>query len=163
MGSKIIVKGADFSRCAVAVTPNYEESLIGSSQTIWNNAASIATAGAYGAQVQENGYVSGIIIKSSADCSSKAMVQVYEDGSQDNPQIYDVLPKVFEAGVHEYTFTSPVPVAAGQVICIGGGSGTIFFYYASSGGDYPVSTFGGSVPVDNWRIYTINFVMQSEV
>lgn len=163
MGSKIIVKGADFSRCAVAVTPNYEESLIGSSQTIWDNAASVASAGAYGALVQENGYVSGLIIKSSADCSSKATIQVYENGSEDDPQIYDVLPTTFEAGVHEYTFTSPVPVTTGQVICVGGASGTISFYYASSGGDYPVSTFGGSVPVDNWRTYTFNFVMQEEL
>lgn len=162
MGIKIIVKGANFSAHAVSQSPNYEESLIGSSKTLWNNAGSTASAGAYGVLVPSDGYVSGIIIKSPSAASEKFIIRIYEKNSETQIGEYDVMPSPIGEGENEYVFTSPIPVEEDQVICIGGGSNAVKFYYASSGGDYPVSTSYGYVPESGWRIYTFDFVLQTE-
>lgn len=164
MGTKIIVKGADFSECAVSRSSLYEESLIGSSQTLWNEASSVAAAGEYGALVENEGYVSGIIVKSSADGVGMPTIRIYENGSTTLLREYNVMPRMLSEGKHEYTFTSPVPVHAGEVVCISGAKNNYApFYFNESGGDYPVSKNRGTIPSSGYRIYSFNFVMQTEI
>lgn len=164
MGTKIIVRDADFSANAVSRSSLYEESLIGSSQTLWNEASTVAAAGEYGVLVEDEGYVSGIIVKSSADGIGMPTIQIYENGSTTLLREYDVMPRMLSEGKHEYTFTSPVPVHAGEVVCIRGASNNYApFYYKEGGGDYPVSDYRGDVPSSDYRIYSFNFVMQTEI
>ena len=161
MGTKIIVRGADFSANAVSQSPNYVESLIGTSETLWDSAASSGSNGTYGVLVPNSGYVSGLRMKSNSNGTVKTTIRVYEKNG-DLLRTYDVLPSMIKSGLHEYTFTSPVPVSANEVICISGASGAFTFYYSLSGGDYPVSTSNGSVPDSGWRIYPFDFILQTE-
>lgn len=159
MGSKIIVRNADFSACAVAQTPNYTAQAIGSSEAIWSNATSTGSNGTFGALVQTAGYVSGLRMYSPTAGSVKSDIRIYEkNGSL--KATYDVMSTPIKQGTHDYVFSSPISVSVDDVVCIHGGTGAFTMMYNSSGGNYPVSTSNGNVPDSGWRIYPFTFILQ---
>lgn len=143
----------------------YSRHIIGSSESIWNDATSSADPGIYGALVQTAGYVTALRIQSRINGTAKTQIAVYAKGGGERKGLYDVLPNggLLKQGLYEYTFKYPIQVDVDDVICVYGYSGTFSIYYKSSGGDYPVSTWTGSVPDSGWRIYQFSFVLYTLV
>jgi hypothetical protein len=164
MGTKLIIKGADFSNVAVSRSSNYKKVAVGVSESLWPNAlveATVGTAG-YGYLVNKNGYITQVKVDANSDQGAiTPVVSIFNEGETDDTAYVDrsTLTESVTQGVKTYNLTKPLQIAEGQVVVLKG----VAFYYAQTGGDAVTNSYQGVVnEANSHRIYRISFVMLEE-
>lgn len=162
MGQKLIIKNVDFSENYVSVSPNYEEEVVGTSESLWSYATSSAGGGSsYGFIAQFDMYVTEVIVKS-FDATTNAKIRVNNQGN--NTPVQSVPISGIASGLNHITLSTPILVRQGQII----GLSNAKIYYCEPSvqkGDYPSNNYDGNIGTYdvNPRCYTINFIAQKEI
>lgn len=165
MGTKLIIKGADFSNVAVSRSGNYKKVTVGVSESLWPYAelASAASSIGYGYLVNGNGYITQVKVDANGDQEhATPEVRIFNEGVSDNEQYVDktTLTESVTQGVGTYNLTKPLQITEGQVVCLT----HVSLNYSSTGGDAVTNSRNGVIKEsESHRIYRISFIMLEEV
>lgn len=165
MGTKLIIKGADFSNVAVSRSGNYKKVTVGVSESLWPYAefASAASSIGYGYLVNENGYITQVKVDANEDQGQTTPeVRIFNERVSDNDQYVDntTLTESVTQGVRTYNLTKPLQITEGQVVVLKG----VSFKYSPTGGDAVTSSRNGVInEAQSHRIYRLSFIMIEEV
>ena len=153
MGTRIIIKGADFSKCAVGsedVTPT--EVFVGTNQSLWGNADREINSGAFGFKSSVGGTVTGFTIK--AENPGNVNVVVCDDSGV----IYQSGSVAVSVGTGTYNI-NPIPVVSGQYVGLLFSTYVCKYKYEGSG-DVQTYTLSGIPQADSpIRIYPFNIII----
>lgn len=163
MGTKLIIKGADFSNVAASKSSNYKKVTVGTSESLWPNASVEATiAGGYGYLVNKNGYITRVKVDANSDQGARTpVVSIFNEGVASDTYVdRSTLTESVTQGAKTYNLTKPLQITEGQVVTLEG----VAFNYAQTGGDAVTNSYQGVVnEANSHRIYRISFVMLEEV
>lgn len=165
MGTKLIIKGADFSNVAASRSSNYKKVTVGVSESLWPNAlveVVVGTSG-YGYLVNKNGYITQVKVDANSDQGAiTPVVSIFNEGDSAIDTYVDrsTLTESVTQGVKTYNLTKTLQITEGQVVTLKG----VAFNYDQIGGDAVTNSYNGVVNENNsHRIYRMSFVMLEEV